>query len=162
MDFSDENHDIAAAMGFSSFAEVNKSKKRKPAGSDIDEAEGSNEFQSADSNPFSPTYGSMPPSERNLCAGRQGQSTGANAMPLGQPRQMSNRENTKNSKTNITLSDAHPVLQKKLEELTKDDLFALKKGVSDGKGRTTFFQKSFIEDKPWKDFERLKEATQGE
>jgi hypothetical protein len=134
MDSADEEDQMAAMMGFSSFAkpvETVASKKRK-----LEEATESGEP-------------SRPPAAKGAVAHN------ANYMPLGQPRERIERteraEPTQHAQ--VEPSDdgtgAHPVLQKKLEELTSDDLYALRKGVPDGEGRTVFFLNTFVEEDPW-------------
>jgi hypothetical protein len=45
---------------------------------------------------------------------------------------------------------AHPVLSKKLEELDTRDLYLLRGGVRDDQGRIVFFTKGMVDDDPWR------------
>jgi hypothetical protein len=143
MDSGDEEDQMAAMMGFSSFAapaETIASKKRKT--SDTHYTEGGE--------------AARPPAPKGAAAHN------SNYMPLGQPRErvkVEPIESTEQAGPSDEIGHTtglHPILQKKLEELISDDLYALRKGVRDAEGRTVFFQNTFVEENPWAKLETRK------
>ncbi|KAF2664608.1 hypothetical protein BT63DRAFT_460100 [Microthyrium microscopicum] len=150
MEDFEENDEMAALMGFSAFSETPKTgKKRK---SDNPHYDASKEEQGSGSN-------NIPlgqPRERLPAASSHPPDSARTPMSSHLPNAVAVADS---NATGLTASQGpHPVLAKSMEELTDNDLFALKKGVPDGEGRIVYFQKSFVEEDPWA---RLKHGKSG-
>lgn len=159
MDGNNEEADMAALMGFSTFSEVPKLKRRKLEV----ESESTNstserkQEQSASSKPLS-----INPAPQNQAGGSSALHSGPhhsfNQSHRGrggrggrgghgnQPH--GNQKDDRPYYPSEETDEAHPVLSKRLDELTPADLHLLRGGVRDAQQDIVFFSKSMIED-PW-------------
>jgi hypothetical protein len=165
MDDNSDEIDMAAVMGFSSFSDVPKPKKRKveeggsaanaiPLGQRV-RATKPEQDEAQESNPTGlPILGQRdePSSAHQRSENHNHQHQGGHGRGgRGGNRGGQHQRNIKDNRPYYPSEEtdgAHPVLLKKLEELTKIDEFLLRGGVRDDHQRIVFFTKSMLED-PW-------------
>jgi hypothetical protein len=176
MDGNNDEADMAALMGFSTFSEVQKPKRRKldadtenshPTTEPKEDGKSTELSKSlplsskSPQNPNDQSISTQPNRPHTFNQPHHGRGSRGGRERGGRGNQ--HRGNQKDDRPYYPSEEtdgAHPVLSKRTDELTPQDLYLLRGGVRDEEGRIVFFNKGMIED-PWNKTQKTVGSTAG-